>query len=169
MVKLGKVRKGERMKYVSYSFALLLSLTFLPLPLIAEQLEGKEQGIIFKGSIFRTDKRHPVGGAVILMWKEQSSGDGEGLLAKTDSEGNYFFACVEPGLYTISIRTWHGKLEDVPCRFKVAETAEGNSIVAVMAEKDRYVEQVFIKGFFIKGVKEMSKDFNIACREIIAR
>ena len=85
---------------------------------------------------------------------------------KSDTEGNYVFEKVVPGKYTVSIRAWYAAQEDAPCQLLMAKTSDKNSTVMVARDKDEFVQQVFIKGFAIKGGKDLVKDFDFACKSM---
>jgi hypothetical protein len=150
----------------------LLSLVFVVTLLFPiSQMSGsspnksKEKIAVLKGRVYRKDKDHPVADAVIILLDEKKSGEkDESVEAKTDAQGNFAFERVAEGKYTVSIRTWHKTQEDVPCQLLAAKTKDKDSAVVVMQEKDKFVEQVFIKGFSVKAGKENIKDFDIACK-----
>ena len=85
---------------------------------------------------------------------------------KSDTEGNYVFEKVVPGKYTVSIRAWYATQEDAPCQLLMAKTSDKKSTVMVASDKDEFVQQVFIKGFAIKGGKDLVKDFDFACKSM---
>lgn len=142
--------------------------------LVAVQLSSNAQNAAkaklttFKGTVYREDKSHPVADAVILLLDEnKSEGKDKSVEAKTDADGNFAFESVEGGKYTVSIRTWHKSQEDVPRKLLMAKTKDKNSVVTVVSEKDKFVEQIFIKDFAVKGGKENVKDFDIACKSVL--
>jgi hypothetical protein len=51
----------------------------------------------------------------------------------------------------------------------MAKTADKNSAVMVARDKDKFVQQVFIKGFAIKAGKEIAKDFDFACKSMFEK
>ena len=138
--------------------------------LLAAQFSGVAQNAkttTFKGTVYREDKSHPVADAVILLLDDKKAGGKDrSVEAKTDAEGNFVFENVEGGKYTVSIRTWHKSQDDVPCKLLLARTKDKNSAVAVMQDRDKFVEQIFIKDFAVKGGKENVKDFDIACKSL---
>src|SRR6185369_88958 len=147
----------------------LVALSLLVLTQIPGDAQNTAQGkmTIFKGTIYRDDKSHPVADAVILLLDDnKSEGKDKSVEAKTDAEGNFAFASVEGGKYTVSIRTWYKSQDDVPCKLLMARTREKNSAVAVIKDKDQFVEQIFIKDFSVKSGKENVKDFDIACKSM---
>ncbi|HEY6253421.1 MAG TPA: hypothetical protein VI685_25980, partial [Candidatus Angelobacter sp.] len=87
---------------------------------------------------------------------------------KADENGNYQFANVAESRYTVSIRTWHDRQEDVPCQFVIAKTKDKESSLIVLQDHGKFVEQVFIKGFSIKGGKDTDRDFDIECKSAFA-
>lgn len=123
--------------------------------------EGKQKVATMKGVIYRSDKNHPVAKAVITLLGEKKD---DSLQAQTDENGNYSFESVKAGKYTVSIRTWYKSQEEVPCQLLMAKTKDKDSTVLVMKDKESFVEQIFIKGFSVKGDKEMVRDFDIACK-----
>ena len=121
----------------------------------------------FKGTVYRDDKSHPVADAVILLLSDhKTEGKDSSVEARTDAEGNFVFESVEGGKYTVSIRTWHKSQDDVPCKLLVAKTGDKNSAVAVIRDKEEFVEQIFIKDFAVKSGKENVKDFDITCKSL---
>jgi hypothetical protein len=51
----------------------------------------------------------------------------------------------------------------------MAKTADKNSTVVVTHDKDRFVQQVFIKGFSVKEGKAIEKDFDFTCKSMFAK
>lgn len=114
-----------------------------------------------KGSIYRGDKSHPVSGAVIVFLDQKHSGEGFGT--KTDENGSYEIPNVIEGRYTVSIRTWHDRQEDVPCKLLLAKTKDKGSSVLVLYDQGKYVEQIFVEGFSVSSGKPIERDFDITC------
>ena len=98
------------------------------------------------------------------MDEKKSEKKDDSLQTQTDETGNYTFEKVRGGKYTVSIRTWHKSQEEVPCQLLMAKTKDKDSTVAVMKDKESFVEQIFIKGFSVKGDKDVVRDFDIACK-----
>lgn len=131
----------------------------------AARSDSKEKTTTLKGRVYREDKEHPVADAVVLLLDEKKSDRKDNSVqAKTDVQGNFQFEKVAEGRYTVSIRTWHDSQEEVPCQLLIAKTKDKDSSVIVMSEKDKFVEQIFIKGFSVKAGKESVRDFDIACK-----
>lgn len=127
--------------------------------------DAKDKTATLKGRVYRKDKDHPVADAVIVLLDDKKSDKQDNSVeARTDVQGNFVFEKVAEGKYTVSIRTWHNVQEDVPCRLLMAKTNDKDSSVVVLKDKDKFVEQVFIKGFSVKAGKENVKDFDIACK-----
>jgi hypothetical protein len=119
---------------------------------------------IVKGTLYRGDKSHPVSGATITLLDERKSQNSDHSVdTKADENGRYQFPSVAEGHYTVSIRTWYDRQEDVPCQLLMAKTKDKNSTVMVVHDHGRYEEQVFIKGFPVRAGKDIEKDFDIAC------
>lgn len=154
-----------------------LSLIFvLSLLFQASQISGDAQNkskgktTTLKGSVYREDKGHPVADALIVLLDEKKSGEKDNSVeAKTDAQGNFVFENVVEGKYTVSIRTWHNTQEEAPCQLLMAKTKDKDSTVVVMREKDKFVEQIFIRGFSVKAGKENVKDFDIACKGMFGK
>ncbi|HKO45880.1 MAG TPA: carboxypeptidase-like regulatory domain-containing protein [Pyrinomonadaceae bacterium] len=118
-----------------------------------------------KGRAYREDKSRPVADAVIVLLDEKKSDQKDNSVeSKTDAQGNFVFEKVVEGKYTVSIRTWHKSQEEAPCQLLMAKTRDKNSTVIIGRDKDKFVEQIFIKGFSVKAGKENLKDFDIACK-----
>ena len=131
------------------------------------QNNSKDKTVTFKGKVYRDDKDHPVADAVIVLLDEKKSDKKDNSVeAKTDAQGNFVFEKVVGGKYTVSIRTWHQTQEEVPCQLLMAKTKDKGSSLAVLKDKDKFVEQVFIKGFSVKVGKDNIKDFDIACKSM---
>jgi len=127
--------------------------------------DAKDKTAPLKGKVYREDKDHPVADAVIVLLDEKKSDKKDNSVeAKTDAQGDFVFEKVAEGKYTVSIRTWHHSQEDVPCQLLIAKTKDKDSSLIVMRDKDKFVEQVFIKGFSVKAGKGVVKDFDIACK-----
>lgn len=123
-----------------------------------------------KGKVFRSDTHLPIAKAVIVLLDEKKSDKQDNSIDTTaDDQGNYAFPNVAAGVYTISIRAWYPTQEDAPCQLLMAKTADKNSTVIVARDKDKFVQQVFIKGFSVKAGKEIAKDFDFVCKSIFAK
>jgi hypothetical protein len=129
---------------------------------MAEMVVAAGKPASVEGSIYRGDKSHPVSGALIILLDDRHSG--EGPSTKTDENGNYRFPNVSEGRYTISIRTFYDRQEDAPCHLLMAKTKDKNSTVLVLKDdQGKFVEQVFVKDFSVKGGKAITRDLDIAC------
>jgi uncharacterized Zn ribbon protein len=140
--------------------------------LVASQVSGdaqnaaKEKTTSLKGTVYRDEKDHPVADAVILLLDDQNKkgAKDKSVETKTDAQGNFVFESMEGGKYTVSIRAWHKTKEEAPCKLLIAKTKDKNSTVVVFPDGDKFVEQIFIKDFAVKGGKENLKDFDITCK-----
>lgn len=140
-----------------------------PLILVTGHVEtrSKEKTAVLKGTVYREDKNHPVADALILLLDEKKSDkEDNSVQTRTDAQGNFIFERVVEGKYTVSIRTWYDTQEAVPCKLLMAKTKDKNSSLLVIKDKDKFVEQLFIKGFSVKANKENVKDFDIACKSM---
>jgi hypothetical protein len=132
--------------------------------------DDKEKVTTVKGAIYRSDRNHPVAKAVIILLDERKSEKkDDSVQTQTDENGNYNFEKVKAGKYIVSIRTWHKSQEEVPCQLLIAKTKDKDSAVLMMEDKERFVEQIFIKGFSVKGDKEIVRDFDIACKALFEK
>jgi hypothetical protein len=123
-----------------------------------------------KGKVFRSDTNQPIANAQIVLLDEKKSDKQDNSIdTKTDDQGNYSFPNVAAGVYAVSIRAWYPTQEDAPCQLLMAKTADKNSTVVVARDKDKFVQQVFIKGFSIKAGKEIARDFDFACKSMFAK
>jgi hypothetical protein len=123
--------------------------------------------VSLKGKVIRSDTKQPIANASIILLDEKKSEKVDNSVeTKSDAEGNYVFEKVVPGKYTVSIRAWYATQEDAPCQLLMAKTSDKDSSVMVARDKDKFVQQVFIKGFAIKSGKELVKDFDFACKSM---
>ena len=123
-----------------------------------------------KGKVFRSDTKEPIANALIILLDDKKSEKQDNSVeAKTDDQGNYIFQNVPSGKYTVSIRAWYKTQEDAPCQLLMAKTPDKDSMVVVARDKDKFVQQVFIKGFSVKAGKEIVKDFDFACKSMFAK
>lgn len=123
-----------------------------------------------KGRIFRSDTKAPVPNASITLLDEKKSEKQDNSVdAIADESGNYIFPNVVAGSYTVSIRSWYKTQEEAPCQLLMAKTSDKDSMVTVARDKDRFVQQVFIKGFSVKAGKDAVRDFDFACRSLFVK
>jgi hypothetical protein len=149
------------------SLIVLLLVTAVCLEGTPSLAHDDQKAATLKGKVFRSDTKEPVANAVIILLDDQRSEKQDNSVeAKTDAEGNYIFESVKAGKYTVSIRAWYDKQEDAPCQLLMAKTKDKNSTVVVASEKDKFVQQVLIKGFSVKAGKDIVKDFDFACQSM---
>ncbi|HEU4434390.1 MAG TPA: carboxypeptidase-like regulatory domain-containing protein [Pyrinomonadaceae bacterium] len=148
-----------------------ITIAMLLLVLNASSLAGNQpKTSTMKGKVFRSDTNQPIANAhIILLDEKKSDKKDHSIDTKTDEQGNYSFPNVAAGAYTVSIRAWYPTQEDAPCQLLAAKTADKNSAVVVAADKDKFVQQVFIKGFSVKAGKEIVKDFDFMCKSLFAK
>ena len=146
----------------------LITLVALMLLMSAlSQANDQPKTSSLKGQVFLSDPKQPVANATIILLDEKKSDKQDRSIdTKTDDQGNYSFPEVAAGTYTVSIRAWYATQEDAPCKLLLAKTADKNSTVMVARDKDRFVQQVFIKGFSVKAGKELTKDFDLTCKSM---
>ena len=144
-----------------------LIITIVLLLITSSSAADEPKTVSMKGRVFRSDTKQPIPHArLILLDENKSSSKDNSIDTKADEEGNYVFEKVVPGKYTVSIRAWYKTQEEAPCQLLMAKTADKNSMVTVLSEKNEFVQQVFIKDFSIKGGKEIVKDFDFACKSM---
>jgi hypothetical protein len=123
--------------------------------------------VSLKGKVIRSDTKQPIANALIVLLDEKKSEKQDNSVeAKSNEEGNYVFEKLAPGKYTVSIRAWYATQEDAPCQLLMAKTSDKGSTVMVARDKDRFVQQVFIKGFTVKAGKDIVRDFDFACKSM---
>jgi hypothetical protein len=49
----------------------------------------------------------------------------------------------------------------------MAKTKDKDSTVMVARDQGKYVEQIFIKGFSVKGGKDIDRNFDIECKSML--
>ena len=131
---------------------------------------GEPKTASLKGKVFRSDMGEAIAGASIILLDENKSDKQDNSVdTKTDDRGNYSLANVAAGKYTVSIRAWYKTEEEAPCQLLMAKTREKNSTVLVARDKDKFVQQLFVKGFSIKSGKEIVKDFDFACKSMFEK
>jgi hypothetical protein len=135
--------------------------------MMAAKTDASGKDSVVRGAVFRGDKSHPASGAVIILLDEKKTQNSNNSVdTKADNTGNYRFASVAEGRYTVSIRTWYDRQEDVPCQLLMAKTKDKDSTVVVLQDGSKTVEQIFIRGFSVKGGKDMEKNFDIECKSM---
>lgn len=153
------------MKPKTFSLVLLIGLTML---IVSSSLATEQaKTVSLTGKVIRSDTKQPIANALIVLLDEKKSEKQDNSVeAKSDEEGNYAFEKLAPGKYTVSIRAWYATQEDAPCQLLMAKTSDKDSSVMVARDKDRFVQQVFIKGFTIKAGKDIVRDFDFACKSM---
>jgi len=148
-----------------------ITIAMLLLVLNASSFAGDQpKTTTMKGKVFRSDTKQPIANAHIILLDEKKSDKKDNSIdTKTDEQGNYSFPNVAAGTYTVSIRAWYPTQDDAPCQLLAAKTADKNSAVVVAADKDKFVQQVFIKGFSVKAGKEIVKDFDFMCKSLFEK
>jgi hypothetical protein len=135
---------------------------------MADNIHASGKTSVVKGTVYIGDKSHPLSGALILLLDEKkTSSSDHSVDTKADENGYYKFADVAEGQYTVSIRTWYGRQEDAPCKLLMAKTKDKDSTVMVARDQGKYVEQIFIKGFSVKGGKDIDRNFDIECKSML--
>jgi hypothetical protein len=167
LLELNKQRSVMR-RTISQMLSILgvLVVTFSPLALGGEQTKTTSM----KGKVFRSDTNQTIPNAsIVLLDEKKSEKQDNSIDTKSDDQGNYSFENVVAGVYTVSIQAWYPTKEDAPCQLLIAKTVDKNSTVMVAREKDKFVQQVFIKGFSIRSGKEFTKNFDFACKSMFAK
>ena len=138
---------------------------------LAQESKAKNEKVtVFKGRVMRSDTKQPVAKVKIqLMDEKKSDTQDNSALTETDSDGNFIFNDLKPGKYTISIRAYFDREEDVPCQLLMGKINEPNSQLLVITEDKKRVEQIFIKNFSVKAGKEINKEFDLVCKSLFSK
>jgi hypothetical protein len=160
----------KRSKILAAIIMLISFMAVVQMVGVLSLADEKSKTASLKGRVFRSDTKEPIANALIILLDDKKSEKQDNSVeAKTDAQGNYIFENVPSGKYTVSIRAWYKTQEDAPCQLLMAKTADKDSTVMVARDKDKFVQQVFIKGFSVKAGKEIVKDFDFACKSIFAK
>ena len=134
---------------------------------MADNINAVEKTSVLKGTVYIGDKSHPLSRAEIMLLDEKKTSNSDHTVdTKADENGDYKFAEVAEGRYTISIRAQYEHQEDAPCKLLMGKTRDKDSTVMVARDHGKYVEQIFIKGFSVKGGKDIDKDFDVDCKSM---
>jgi hypothetical protein len=137
---------------------------------VSASAQKKEKVTVFKGKVVRSDTKQVVPKVKISLLDEKKSDKQDNSVeTETDEEGNFVFNNLKAGKYTISIRAFYEKEEDVPCQLLMGKIDEPNSQLLVITEKNQKVEQIFIKGFSVKAGKEITKEFDLVCKSLFGK
>lgn len=151
------------------AFAVLLALLLGVLCPLGAVPDKERKVSTLKGVVYRGERSRPVANAQILMLTFQGRDQLEEKYdTKTDATGAYRLEGLPGGKYRITIRVLYDTREQVPCKLSAAKTSDKNSVVAVLEEEGKFVEQVFIDGFSIKAGKELEKDFDLQCQPMFS-
>jgi hypothetical protein len=137
----------------------------------AEQKDKKKLATL-SGVIYRGDRQRPVADALIVLTTVRVTRDEDipiRVEARSDAAGAYRFDDLIGAKYRVTIRTFHESAEQVPCKLRPARTGDPDSLVTVLEEDGKHVEQVLITHFPIKGGKTLVKDFDLQCQSVFAR
>jgi len=124
------------------------------------------------GVVFRGDKQRSVADAQIVLTTVRVTRDEDQAIrveARSDAAGAFRLQDLVGGNYRVTIRTFYDSRDQVPCQLLAARTQDEHSVVAVLQEDGKYIEQVFISHFPIKAGKEMVKDFDLQCRSVFSK
>ena len=155
------------MKKLKIFTIITLTLLFFS---VAVSAQKKEKVTVFKGRVMRSDTKQPLAKVKILLMDEKKSDKQDNSVQmETDNEGKFVFNDLKAGKYTISIRAYFDKEEDVPCQLLMGKISEPNSQLLVITEDNKKVEQIFIKGFSVKAGKEIDKEFDPVCKSLFEK
>ena len=161
---------GQRICNVMKRFRVLTALLLMLMMQAAFAAhQPSDKVVTIKGKIYRSDTKDIVSHAVITLLDEKNEKKDNSVETKTDKQGQYVLENVKEGKYTVSIQAWYPKQEDVPCQLLAAKTEDQNSAVLVVQDGDKFMQQVFIKGFSVKAGKEIVKDFDFACKSLFEK
>jgi len=114
-----------------------------------------------KGRVFRSDSGESIANSYVIL--ESESDQEKKFDTRTDEAGNYIFGHIPPGSYTVSIYTWFGKRDEVPCQNPLKQmTADGGEVAVEWQWKSHsFMEIVKLKGVSIESDQEYVKDFDV--------
>jgi len=138
----------------------------------AEAQKDKKKTATLSGIIYRGDRQKPVADAQVTLTGLRVARDEDIPIraeTRTDAAGAYRFDDLVPLNYRVTIRTSHESEEQVPCRLRPARTSDPDSLVTVLEDGDRFIEQVLITHFPVKAGKPVMKDFDLQCQSVFAR
>lgn len=149
---------------------LILTILLFSISISAQDSKKNEKVTVFKGRVMRSDTKRPVAKVeILLMDEKKSEKQDNSVRTETDEEGNFVFNDLKAGKYTISIRAFFDNEEDVPCQLLMGKIDEPNSQLLVVTEKDKKVEQIFIKGFSVNAGKEITREFDLVCQSLFGK
>lgn len=154
--------------------ALVATVLFLTAAVAATRASAQKKKKVstLSGVIYRGDREHPVAGAqVVLTAVKSGRHEDENLRAETrsDAAGAYRLDNLEAANYRVTIRTAYAAAEEVPCKLHPARTADEHSLVTMLEEDGKFIEQVFISHFPVKAGKQLAKDFDLTCQSVFAK
>jgi hypothetical protein len=127
---------------------------------------GKDSGTVtFNGRVVRSDMIQPVADALVsLIDEEKKSAEDKPIETRTNKNGEFTFE-VAPGKYTIQVKIWYKRPEQIPCHDQLAGlTQDKGSSVVVMPDRDGTLQRVILSGFKIKAGKPVSREIDIVCK-----
>ena len=120
--------------------------------------------IAVKGKVFRSDSGQAISNSYILFTNEND--EGKHFDMRTDERGEYLYAGIPPGNYTVSIYAWFPERSEVPCSNPTKQkTVDGADITVEWQRKSRaFMEIVTLKHFSIQSGQDSVKDFDLLGR-----
>ncbi len=169
MLTLRPLRRAFRTGPAIFAVGLCLAAAMGVTHAVAQK---KKKVSTLSGVIYRGDREHPVAGASIVLTAVKVGRHEDEKLrveAHSDAAGAYRFEDLVAADYRVTIRTTYDSAEEVPCKLHPARTADDHSLVTVLEEDGKFVEQVFLSYFRIKAGKQIAKDFDLACQSVFAK
>jgi Carboxypeptidase regulatory-like domain len=129
------------------------------------QEPDKEELIIVKGKVFRSDMGKAIPNAYILLTRERDSpAQAEHVDLRTDENGNFRFTGIPVGEYSVSISAWFPQVTEAPCQSPSKITEDGHATVEWQWKSQAFMETVTIRGFAVRAGQETVKDFDLVCK-----
>jgi hypothetical protein len=143
-----------------------LVLLMVLIGLSSTVMRGKDSSTVtFNGRVVRSDMIQPVADALVsLIDEEKKSAEDKPVEMRTNKNGEFTFE-VAPGKYTIQVKIWYKRPEQIPCHDQLAGvTLDKGSSVIVMPDRDGTLQRVILSGFKIKAGKPVSREIDIVCK-----
>jgi hypothetical protein len=150
-------------RVLNYSMIFLLGIGFLSW---APAVDAADKTTSFKGRVARSDLLQPVADALVSMvYEGKANENSPPPEMRTNANGEFNFESLPPGKYTIQVKIWFDRPEQIPCHDTLAATTrEKDSSVVVMPDGDRTLQRVLLSGIKLKAGQLLSKEIDIVCK-----
>jgi hypothetical protein len=119
-----------------------------------------------KGRVVRSDVQKPVADALVsIVLEGKSNEDIKPPEMRTNANGEFSFENLPPGKYTIQVKIWFDRPEQLPCYDTLAATTrDKDSSVIVMPEGNRTLQRVLLSGIKLKAGQPLTREIDIVCK-----